>query len=175
MDYNSIIDRETFEVTLHAEDHPKVFICDKTIAPVVALLNKKGYITFASCGGHYKIEYWECFNESLKYLKEYQKDEKIIIKKIKDNGFDYWQEVDKTRIYILFDKDYQFNNLPDDFEISNNDGLSHSRTCIECEINYYDNNNERKTFSAVMKEIENKCKLLEKWAKELPDIKERND
>jgi len=41
MDHNSVIDRESFEVTLHAEDHPKVFICDKTIAPVVALLNKK--------------------------------------------------------------------------------------------------------------------------------------
>lgn len=29
MDSNSIIDKDTFEVCTHAEDHPQVFICDK--------------------------------------------------------------------------------------------------------------------------------------------------
>lgn len=53
MDKNSIIDRKSFNVCTHAEDHPEVFICDKAIAPVVALLNKKGYKTFSSCSGHY--------------------------------------------------------------------------------------------------------------------------
>jgi len=172
MDHNSVIDRESFEVTLHAEDHPKVFICDKTIAPVVALLNKKGYTTIASCGGHYKIEFYEYLNEDIKYLEEYKNDDKIIIKKIKDNGFDYWQEVDQTHIYILFDKVHVFDNLPDCFELDDDED-SKIRTCMRCIINYYDENNKRKKFSEVMKEIENKCKLLEKWAEKLPDIKER--
>ena len=175
MDHNSIIDRDTFEVTLHAEDHPKVFICDKTIAKAVAALNKKGYYTFASCGGHYEYKYWEYFNEDLKYLEEAKKDNRIIIKKINDNGFDYIQEVDKTIIYILFSKEYSFENLPLGFKVCTNDGLEDLRTCIECEISYYDENNERKKFSKVMNEIENKCKLLEKWVEKLPDIKERND
>ena len=57
MDHNSIIDRETFEVYEHAEDYPKAFICDKRIAPSIALLNKKGYKTLASCSGHYRMEW----------------------------------------------------------------------------------------------------------------------
>ena len=65
MDKNSIIDKESFEVCTHAEDHPKVFVCDKLIAPAVALLNKKGYKTFASCSGHYKIEFYEYLNEDI--------------------------------------------------------------------------------------------------------------
>ena len=73
MDKNSIIDKESFEVCTNAEDHPKVFVCDKLIAPTVALLNKKGYKTFASCSGHYKIEFYEYLNEDIKNLDEYQK------------------------------------------------------------------------------------------------------
>ena len=92
MDKNSIIDKATFEVCTHAEDHPNVFVCDKQIAPVISLLNKKGYKTFASCSGHYRIEFYEYFDEDINKLKEYQNDERIIIKKIKDNSFDYWQE-----------------------------------------------------------------------------------
>ena len=57
MDHNSIIDRETFEVYEHAEDYPKAFICDKRISKSVALLNKKGYETYASCSGHYFVNY----------------------------------------------------------------------------------------------------------------------
>ena len=69
MDKNSIIDKESFEVCTNAEDHPKVFVCDKLIAPAVALLNKKGYKTFASCSGHYKIEFYEYLNEDIKKLE----------------------------------------------------------------------------------------------------------
>ena len=103
MDSNSIIDKKTFEVCTHAEDHANVFVCDKPIASVIALLNKKGYKTFASCSGHYRIEFYEYFDEDISNLEEYQKDERIIIKKIKDKTFNYWKEVDKTLLYILFD------------------------------------------------------------------------
>ena len=160
MDGNSIIDRTTFEVCTHAEDHSKVFICDKPIAPVIALLNKKGYKTFSSCSGHYKLE-------------EYQKNERIIIKKVKDNSFDYWREVDKTHIYILFADEYKFANLPSGFEIGTNDGLDHLRPYIECEINYYDKNNEHKKRIDVLNEIDNKCNLLKEWVVSLPNIKQK--
>ena len=29
MDNNSIIDKESFEICTHAEEHPKIFVCDK--------------------------------------------------------------------------------------------------------------------------------------------------
>lgn len=86
MDKNSIIDKESFEVCTQAEDHPKVFVCDKLIAPAVALLNKKGYKTFAICSGHYKIEFYEYLNEDIKNLDEYQKYDDVIIKKVRDNS-----------------------------------------------------------------------------------------
>lgn len=45
MDDKSIISKDTFEVFKHEEDCPYAFICDKRIAPIIALLNKKGYST----------------------------------------------------------------------------------------------------------------------------------
>lgn len=168
MDKNSIIDKATFEVCTHAEDHPDVFVCDKPIAPVISILNKKGYKTFASCSGHYKIEFYEYFDEDINNLKEYQNDERIIIKKIKDNTFDYWQEVDKTLLYILFVHEYEFNDLPSEFKVSIDNGLDYPRTCIECEISYYDENNEHRKMFDVLNEIDDKCKLLKEWADNLP-------
>ena len=58
-----IIDRKTYEVYKYAEDYADAFICDRLIAPTVALLNKKGYKTYASCQGHYGIEFYEYLNE----------------------------------------------------------------------------------------------------------------
>ena len=171
MDNNSIIDKKTFEVCTHAEDHPQVFICDKPIAPVIALLNKKGYKTFASCSGHYRIEFHEYLDEDISKLKEYQSDEKIIIKKIKNNTFDYWQEIDGTLLYILFDDKYEFDNLPEDFELTINDGRDYLRTCIECIINFYDENNQHRKMASVLKEIDNKCEILRQWVNKLPENK----
>ncbi len=168
MDKNSIIDKTTFEVCIHAENHPKVFVCDKPIAPAISILNKKGYKTFASCSGHYRIEFYEYFDEDISKLKEYKQDDKIIIKKIKDNSFDYWKEIDKTLLYILFTDKYEFSNLPSEFELYINDGLDYPRTCIKCEINYYDKNNKHRKKIDVLKEIDYKCKLLIEWAENLP-------
>ncbi len=166
MDHNSIIDRNTFEVTLHAEDHKDVFICDKEIANAVALLNKKGYNTIASCSGHYKIEFYEYLKEDISKLEEYKNNNRIIIKEIRENDFDYWQEVDKTIMYILFDKIYDFNNLPKGFELDN----TREKTCVEYIINFYDENNKHRTIKDVTREIEEKSKELEEWVKLLPRI-----
>ena len=84
MDHNSLIDKETFQVYLHAEDYPKAFICDKMLARAIAILNKKGYKTFASCSGHYGISYYEWLDVPLKELEEIKQDEHCIIKRIGD-------------------------------------------------------------------------------------------
>ncbi|MBQ9181798.1 MAG: hypothetical protein IJ134_04115 [Bacilli bacterium] len=167
MDKNSIIDKITFDVCTHAEDHPDVFVCDKVIAPAIAHLNKKGYKTFASCSGHYRIEFYEYLKEDINKLKEYQKNERIIIKNIRDKDFDYWKEIDKTVMYILFDKIYEFETIPDDFELKN----FYGKSSIECSISFYTKNNEHRTMLDVMKEIENKGIELEQWAKSLPKNK----
>ena len=122
MDQNSIIDKTTFDICKHAEDHKEVFICDKEIAPAISLLNKKGYETYASCSGHYKIEFYEWFDEDINKLEELKNNPRIIIKNIKEKSFDYWSEVDKTQVYVLFKKQYSFNNLPEGFieETTNN-------------------------------------------------------
>lgn len=53
------IDSKTFDIVLfdsvdsvNGEQFPKVFECDDYIAPVVSMLNRKGYYTQFSCQGH---------------------------------------------------------------------------------------------------------------------------
>lgn len=169
MDNFSIIDRNNYEVYKHEEDCPLGFICDKLIAPVVAELNKKGYETFASCSGHYKNEFYEWFNEDISELEECKKDDKVIIKEVRDDSFDYWTIVDKTITYILFNKHYSFDNLPESFDyyVSDDD----DRTCIRAIISYYDEHNNRKKRNVVEQEIENNCNKLNEWVKQLPNMK----
>ncbi len=169
MDHNSIIDRQTFEVYTHSEEHPKVFICDKQIANAVAVLNKKGYKTFASCSGHYRVEFYEYFNEDLSKLEEMKKDDHIIIKNIREDSFDFWCEVDKTGIYILFDKIYKFDSLPYGFELED----CNNKTNISYSMCYYDEKGNKRTRKDVEEEREKYCKILEKWANDLPERKER--
>ena len=168
MDDKSIISKDTFEVFKHEEDCPYAFICDKRIAPVIALLNKKGYSTFASCGGHYKNEFYEWFNEDISNLQSLIEDTKVIITEVRDDSFDYITWVDKTLVYILFDKEYVFENLPEEFEIYENDD---NRTCIQCFVSYYDENNKRKKRNIVEKELDEKINKLNEWVKELPNKK----
>lgn len=164
MDHNSIIDRNSFEVYTHSEDYPKAFICDKLLAPAVATLNKKGYKTFASCQGHYKVEFYEYFDEDISLLEKLRKDDHVIIKKIKENSVDYWYEVKHTEIYILFDKKYDFDILPDGFNLED----SSDRTNIYHDISYYDENNIKRKRQDVEEEREKYCKILNKWADNLP-------
>lgn len=166
MDQNSIIDRKTFEVCKYAEDYQDVFICDKPIADAVALLNKKGYKTIASCSGHYQVAFYEYYDEDLSLLEKFRNDDKVIIKKIKDNSFDYWTEIDSTHTYILFDKNYKFQTLPEGFE--KNIDVYNSRVSIEKKISYYDENNERKKRYDVCTQIDEIGYKLKIWAESLP-------
>jgi len=172
MDHNSIINRETFEVCTHAEDHPKVFVCDKRIAEAISILNKKGYKTVASCSGHYRVEFYEYFNKDLKYLDEFKKDKEIIIKNIREDGFDYWEEVTATCIYVLFYKKYNFE-IPLGYELDEYTE-DFPNTCIRHVIDFYENDKKRNR-SDVEKEIDKYCNILKSWASNLPDMKERND
>lgn len=171
MDKNSLIDRNTFVVWFHAEDNKDVFICDKAIANAVSLFNKKGYKTFASCSGHYKIEFCESLNVSIDKLKEYQNNDKILIKRIREDSFDCFEEIENTLLYVLFEREYKFDNLPDGFCYRIDDGEDEKRSIIESVINYYDIDGNHRSIKDVVNEIERKCKMLEEYARGLDSIK----
>lgn len=67
----------------------------------------------------------------------------------------------------MWDK-YEFDNLPEDFKLTTNNGRVYPRTSIECEISFYDEKNEHKKIIDVLNEIDDKCKLLKEWADNLP-------
>ena len=161
MDHCSIIDRTTFEVYKHSEDY------DKLLAPAVALLNKKGYKTYASCQGHYKNEFYEYFDEDIENIDEVKKNKNIIITNIKEKSFDFIKILD-IYTYILFDSEYKFNNLPKCFDVYTNES---GRTGIESFTSYYDENDNKKPRNIVEKEIEDKCNKLLEWADKLPELK----
>ena len=167
MDHNSIIDRDTFEVCIHAEDHPKVFICDKMIAPAISELNKRGYKTLASCSGHYSYSYYEWFDVDLSELEEVKNNSKNIIKRVGNETFDYISEVESTHIYVLFDKNYLFKAIPDGFELE----YINDKSSLEHEVSFY-KNNTRKRNKEVFNEIEKYCNILREWASNLPERKD---
>ena len=174
MDCHSIIDRQTFDVYLHAEDYPKAFICDKLLSKVIALLNKKGYKTFASCSGHYQISFYEYFDIDIKELPEYENDSHVILKNIRKNNFDCWVEKENTVTYILFSEKYDFDNYPEGFEIKNMPDIltQKDRTVFEKNVKYYKNNDIRRTRKDVEEEIDKNCETLLKWAEKLPERKD---
>lgn len=174
MDHNSIIDKENYEVYLHAEDYPKAFICDKYIAKAIAELNKKGYQTFASCSGHYEVAFYEEFDVDINKLEEYQNDKWVIIKNIYDNSFDCWYEKYYTNTYILFADNYNFDSAPEGFNISYSEDpvKLYDRVAIDKNIYYYNEDGTRKKRAQVEAEIESSCQTLLKWAERLPERKD---
>lgn len=172
MDNNCFIDKETFEVY---DEHPKVFICDKKIASAIANLNKLGYQTKASCAGHYEVGYQEQLDVDLSFLKEIKNDKRYIIREIKENSFDCWSEIMHTSIYVFFTEKYEFINIPEGFILEDNDypelGITNNGICIRHSIEYYDNDNKRRSKQDIESEIDKYCNILNEWAMTLPEIK----
>lgn len=166
MDNYYFIDNKTFKVY---EDNPYGFSCDKKIAYAVALLNKKGYITLASCEGHYEIGYLEQLNVDLDFLEKVKDDKRYIIKEIRDDGFDVWVEKVITSIYVLFKERYKFDYLPEGFIQDEND-----KTIIRHTIEFYNDIGKRRRQQEVEDEIDKYCNILKDWVELLP-VKERID
>jgi hypothetical protein len=79
----------------------------------------------------------------------------------------------------LFDKVYEFKNLPDGFieEISENtSGIN--RTMIDYKFSRYKNENNNSVLKSeheFITEVENISQKLTNWVENLPEYKERND
>ena len=138
--------------------------CDMEIAPVIRTLNQKGYITKASCAGHYPITIYEYNNCDIEYLEKIKKDPLSKIIKIRKKDFAYYTEARCTSTYILFQEKYDFK-LPEGFYTLDN---------AICHDVYFHRNHKRRKMKYVLKELEKYQKILENWANELP-INERKD
>lgn len=152
------INTKTFDII------DNVFEVDEDIAESISLLNKKGYYTRYSCLGHVKDPR---MYEMYKVNKSGEFDDKDLGFIVEDNK-DYYQILMPNRytsIYVMFDKKYKFDNLPDVFYT-----LDEEVTTIYKDIMYYENN-IKKNSNDIESEIKKfNIKLLE-WVKSLPIIK----
>ncbi len=152
------IDTKTFDIVNN------VFEVDEKIAESISLLNKKGYYTRYSCSGHVKDPR---MYEMYRVKKSEKFDDKDLGYVVKDNEDDYEILMPNryTSIYVMFDKKYEFDNLPIGFYT-----LDDEVTTIYKDIMYYENKIKKKS-NDIESEIKKfNIKLLE-WVKSLPIIK----
>lgn len=166
VDRNYFIDRETFEVY---EEYPKAFICDENIAFAVANLNRLGYKTEASCEGHYKGGYMELTNTPIEHLEYIKQDPYCIVGEIREKDFDYCCERMSSFIYIRFKENYDFKELPEGFSFRNEG----ERCEIDHPICYYDSENRRRKRNEIEQELKYYQEILNEWAIDLANEKER--
>ncbi len=159
MHNNTIIDLDTFKII----DNPRYVIVDSLIANTILTLNKLGYKTNYSCCGKLETPKKELFiNQDLNLLDGVKKENKSDIEIIRNNSFDFWQEWTYTEIYISFDKEYNFDKLPDGFIKDDN--------CIRHKIEFYVGK-KRRDLKDIQKELEKFNKILYEWAEKLPKVK----
>ena len=162
MDLLKYINKNSWEI----EDEPEGYIpVDSKIAKTIMILNKKGYITKSSCAGHHDIRFVDMDEADILYLEKFKSDPRTIIKSVRDDEFDYWEEVAGSAIYIVFADAYEFLNIPEGFEYADN--------TLKYNIDYY-NDLERKSIPQINEEINKYNKILESWAKNLP-VKGKDD
>lgn len=152
------INTKTFEIV------DDVFEVDNDIAEIISLLNKKGYYTRYSCSGHVKDPR---IYEMYKIKKDEEFDDKTIGYLVKDSkdGYEILMPYRYTSVYIMFDKKYEFDKLPNGFYISYDEV-----TTIYKDVMYY-NNGIKKKSNDIQIEIDKANNELLEWVKTLPMIK----
>lgn len=154
------INKETFEIV------DNVFEVDEDIAQTISILNKKGYSTKYCCSGHAKNpRLYELYN--VKNSDDFEfKDLGYIVNQEKSN-YDIIMPSIYTSVYIMFDSNYNFDSLPEDFNKVDNDNIDDY--VISKEICYY-KDGKRKDCNVIDKEIKDANDRLFEWAKNLPKI-----
>lgn len=155
------INKETFELVNN------IFEVDEDIAQTVSILNKKGYYTKYCCSGHTKDpRLYELCNVKNNDDFEY-KTLGYMVNQEKDN-YDIIMPYIYTSVYIMFKNNYNFDNLPEGFKKVSNDNVVDY--VISKEIYYYEND-KRKDWNTIDKEIKNANDKLLKWAISLSNNK----
>ena len=148
------INKETFEIV------DNVFEVDGDIAQVISILNKKGYHTKYCCSGHAKdSRLYELYN--VKNNDDFEfKNLGYIVNQEKSN-YDIIMPSIYTSVYIMFESNYNFDNLPEGFNKVDNDNVDDC--VISKEICYY-KDGKRKDWNVIDKEIKDANDKLLKWA-----------
>ena len=132
---------------------------DKQLYSIISILNEKGYCTLmynrAKVNKIFKVSI--LFNQLLK--------EKLLV--INDNTISKLKDMIDINTWsdttIVFREDYTFKNLPKGFELID-DKLTYKLSILKDTEDI-----KVKSFKELDKEIKNSLKLLEEWAKKLPD------
>lgn len=145
-------------------------VVDDLIADTICVLNSKGYNTQICCSGHYNGNYIKQICDILLLNKEEIKEEynDFYIENVNDKDFVFLSIMDGTFVYVMFDKDYKFDKLPEVFEWSAAFDKNTDTWRIVLE-SFYDNG-VQKVILNINKEIELTNEALFIWARELADI-----
>jgi len=151
------INKNTFEII------DDIFEVDEDIAETISVLNKKGYHTLYCCSGHNRDpRLYEKYHIKKTDDCNYNNVDSYVVDE-KDDSYNLLKAYTYTGIYIMFDKDYKFSNLPNAFYKDDNNTIRSNK------INYY-NGNKRKNGNDIDKEIRNLNNDLLDWAKSLPNL-----
>lgn len=162
MDNLRFINLETYEITEEPENY---IYADKYIVETIAVLNKKGYKTTASCSGHPDIDMLQQVDKKENLEKYYYtiptnlKDSKWL--KEEEMMFQYANPITDT--YIMFDKEYEFSALPEGFEQNSN--------IIRKKTDIFDENKKAYEYMELQEKIKKINEELLEWAKGLKEYK----
>jgi len=158
------INLKTFEIS----DTPGDFIMvDAEIVDIVAILNSKGYQTYASCAGHNKMVFTETLECSKDDFNKYlAKEPSVKIMEETEDKIFYKSECLGMNTYIAFKEDYDFSFIPEGFSYDNEKNLIYRM------INFY-NGKQRRKDKDIEDELKNNWYILNKWALELKPLKEK--
>ena len=162
MDNLRFINLTTFEITEIPENY---IYADKDIVETIAILNQKGYKTTASCSGHPDVDMLQQVDKKENLKKYYYtiptnlKDTKWL--KDEEIMFQYANPITDT--YIMFDKEYQFSDLPKGFKKNN--------CIIRKETDIFDENKKAYEYMELQEKIKKTNEELLEWAKELKEYK----
>ncbi|MBO5183152.1 MAG: hypothetical protein J6B64_02015 [Bacilli bacterium] len=166
------IDSKTYEII----ENPDFFEVDDEIAEAIVILNKKGYKTKYSCAGHNKSGWLyptqeEPFEFCEEWLKQYNDD--VSTKYLgNDNKFFYHKdEITATYTYVSFEKKYNFEKLPEGFEIDEeNKYFAIGKFCYFYKSNNTKHKSNKKSDFEIKEELMKTQQELLNWAKTLKSI-----
>ncbi len=142
---------------------------DDNIYPILDVLWKSGYQTKFSCAGHDRFNKAYTIKLTLEEYERYKNEANIILVS-SDSEFKIVLVMQfMTEIYIMFEEDYSFGDLPEGFELKQVELIGCDKKYTKISKTFdYNNTSDEETRLSIIKAREN----LLTWAKKLPKINE---
>ncbi len=133
--------------------------CDREISKAIYNLNKKGYLTKASCAGHTRFAIYEENNCDIDFLEEVKNNPLCEIIEVREKDFDYYWKAQITSIYVMFKENYQFSTLPEGFELESDGIIEH--------IVYFYHDGKLRRRKDIQRELDKYQNILTEWTENL--------